>query len=136
MPETNGGALVVQNARLELLRLLALLDDTGREQQAAAAAEGRPCYWPSHTPLFEGEWQNAREDIILAAREAAALGHVEWHALHASADPTDKLIANLRGGREWMIRITPAGYAWIRAHDMLGEIAQESRPTPPEAARE
>ena len=114
---------VVENARLELLRLAAMLEDMGRGCE----------HWPVWFPLFECEadggpgsgYKNDREDIIVALREAVALGQLESCALHESADPLDRYIANLRGGREWMVRLTPAGYDWIRAHDAIGEAAQE-----------
>ena len=112
---------VAENARLELLRLAALLEDT--------IPWGRDNY-PSRWPLFEGKadggtWENSDDDIILALEEAVKLGHMEANALHASNDPVAKMHANLRGGREWMCRITPAGYDWIKAHDVVGEATQE-----------
>jgi len=114
---------VKENARLELMRLLALLEDSRRGQDG----------WPEWTPLFEceadgeGGWENDREDIILAMQEATKLGHVESHALHGTGNPMNRVIANLRGGREWMVKLTPEGSAWIRARDALGEVLQDAR---------
>lgn len=113
---------VNENARLEVMRLLAQLEDLGRDHE----------HWPEFTPLFEceadegGGWENDREDIILAVQEAVKLGHMEAHALHESTDRLNQIMANLRGGREWMVKLTPAGYAWIRAHDAIGEARHEA----------
>lgn len=116
----NAASKVNENARLELMRLAASLHEIaiGKED------------WPEWFPLFEceadedGGWENDREDIILGMQEATKLGHLENRALHAG-DRVDRVIAALRGGREWMVRLTASGYAWIKAHDAIGEAQQE-----------
>lgn len=107
--------VVKENARLELLRCFAFLQDFGEDKE----------HWPEWHPLFEGEWENKNEDIILALSECTALGHMENRALHAG-DSLDRMMANIRGGRDWMVKITPAGYSWIKSHDVIGEAQQES----------
>ena len=100
-----------ENARLELLRTLAgwrdllpklreTLPDIAEEQ----ALDGH-----SHPPA----WANPWVDIVTAARECEGLGHVR---LSRWGHPT-----------EWSIAITDAGYAWIKARDVIGEITQEPR---------
>jgi hypothetical protein len=114
-PTPKGGetrTIVVENARLELLRGLAAAEDH-HQARINDPAEEHPEFWPTHYPLFCGEWANAASDIILAAEESAKLGHIE---LHKTTFPL----------MERMVRITPAGYAWIRAHDAIGEAAQEA----------
>lgn len=110
VPET----VVVENARLELLRMLALW----REVSATKGPN-----WPRLVPLFEGEWGNSREDIILAAREANRLDQIEMHVCN---DPAGRIVAALHGGFEAMVGITDSGYDWIKARDAAGEAAQES----------
>lgn len=111
---------VVENARMELLRGLAQAEDSHEVRYAesarrkAAGERDDPDWWPTHYPLFCGVWQNEAADIRLAVRECERLGFVE-----AARSALDRAV----GGP--MVRITPAGYAWIRAHDALGEIAQE-----------
>lgn len=118
---------VVENARLELLRALASFHDWLEGKRAKDVAEGKPDFWPTHTPLLEGEWQNDAADIILAYEECLKLDHVDGNPLHTDGNSAAaRIVAAVRGGREWMVRITPAGYAWIRAHDLVGEVQQEA----------
>lgn len=103
---------VVANARLELLIPLARVEDMTTIHQEAEAAgvvsirTGGPIppgCWPTHVPLFVGEWCSSHEDIELAARECTLLGEIEYNNTgHHPNGP--------------MVRITPKGYAWIRSH--------------------
>jgi hypothetical protein len=104
---------VRENARLELLRCLAWSRDFNREERAKD-----PVNWSAHdfVPLFCGDFQNTRADMLLAAREAAALGDIE---LVEGKD----VIALLEGP---MVQITDQGYDWIKARDVIGEAEQET----------
>lgn len=97
--------VVVENARLELLRSMADTADVLR----GCVARGEMSDWDGWSPLFEDLAQNDADDIRLAARECAALGHIEL-----SVDEG-----------EYAVRLTDAGYTWIRARDAKGEAAQE-----------
>lgn len=118
-----------ESARLDLLRALAQLEDAVQRENRDAA-EGvidlstkRPAIagcWPTHLPLFDCEWNHSPDDMELAMREAAKLGHVEFNALHTANSEPARLIASLHGGREFMVRITPAGHAWITARSLGG----------------
>lgn len=79
-------------ARRRLLTTLANYEDWREEAEAKVAAEaaagvvqlrtGRvPLVgmYPTHTPLWAGDWTSGREIIRIAAREAAALGDIEYH---------------------------------------------------------
>ncbi len=89
-------AVIVEGARLDLLRMLAFMDDFARDKGP---------HFPKFFPLFEDEWDHSDDDILLAAREARALGQVEFYA------------------ESEMAKITPAGYAVIRAHDVIAASA-------------
>jgi hypothetical protein len=98
---------VVENARLELLRSQVETQDA----LTRAVEQGHLSRWDGWSPLHEDFAQNSPEDFRLAARECAALGHLELH----TDDEGDMYV-----------KITPQGYDWIRAHDLIGETAQES----------
>jgi hypothetical protein len=111
MSET--GTIVVAKARTALLECLAYIADltTRREAEAEAGvidiATGRswtPGMMPTHVPLFVEDWRTHGldpEDIHLAARECTKLGEIEYN--DSGRHPNGP-----------MVRITPAGYAWIR----------------------
>ena len=107
--------VVVANARLELLRGLAAAEDHHQEIVNDPTQE-HPEYFPTHYPAWCGEWRNSREDILVAIKEAAALGEIEavW--------PREAVDRKLMGP---MLRITPQGYAAIRAQ--LRSRVQRSR---------
>lgn len=107
IPET----VVNENARLELMRCLADFRDWLEKWNKE---NGREPGYLRFVPLFEEEWKNSEEMIRLAAREARALGHVEYTV------NTEAFF-----GLSEMIAITDAGYAWIRSRDAVGEVAQE-----------
>lgn len=100
MPDT----VVNENPRLELLRALAEWRET--EPKLAAQFGWEPGKYAS-VPLGEYEWRNPWDLVVLAARESAAIGHIT------------------KVGE--MVAITDAGYAWIQAHDALGEATQEGK---------
>jgi hypothetical protein len=113
--EEGGGmsTTLIVNARLELLRSLADCEDFSQWRIEQMKAEGRdPACWPTHAPLFIGPFENGEDDILIAAKEAAANGDI---------------LFNDRGQHPNgpMVRVTPKGYAWIRAHDLIGEMEQE-----------
>jgi hypothetical protein len=110
--------LICENARWELLRALASMEDFGTAEKARiVGVGGNPDHWPDHAPLYVGQWANAMEDIALAAREAHALGEIE---MHQHGHPNGA-----------MVRITPLGYARSKAHAAIGEASQELSPLPP-----
>lgn len=96
MSEPMKDTVVVENARLELLRRLAWF----REYMAKRRFD-----WPTHCPLWEDPWVNPESDILLAIREARLLGQIE-------------------GGPDYY-RITDAGYDWIKTYDATGELNHE-----------
>jgi hypothetical protein len=115
---------VRENARWELLRCLALI----RDEFPKLKLDGT-----MHVPLYEGEWQNSKDDIWLAAQEAGKLGDIEFHDLNRSTDPATRFIVRtLRDGRDAMVRITDQGYGVVKAHDLLGEVAQDARGSAPQ----
>jgi hypothetical protein len=101
---------VVENARLELLRCLAAVEEWVQRAQAEDEAQtidirtglpNVPGATPTHVPLFVEDWGSGNEDILLAAKEAALLGDIEYNdAGHHPNGP--------------MVRITPQGYKKIR----------------------
>lgn len=60
--------------------------------------EYRPDHWPKYTPLYTGEMPFEDEDVLLAAKEAAKMGHVDlvWSELGP------------------MVRITEEGRGFVR----------------------
>ena len=106
----NRRTVVVPNARHELLRLLVVYRDFHEKQ---VRDEGWDPDFCRLTPLFVGEWNNAPSDIMLAARECAALGEIEMADGPLCFDGP-------------MVAITDIGYARIKAHDAIGESVQEA----------
>ena len=107
--------VVIEGARLELLRCLALVEQSGTKEKARIVAEGgNPDHWPDHVPLFVGEWVNDHDDILLAAKEAWRLGHIEFN--DRGRHPNGP-----------MVRITSAGAVWIRDRDIRETAAVEAR---------
>lgn len=110
----NAPTEVNERARIDLVRMLANYADFVRVKKARDTMRGDdPNLWPEWCPLFEGKWRHDDADMITAVREATLLGHIESNALHASNDQVNRVVASLRGGQEWMLRITPLGYDWI-----------------------
>lgn len=100
--------VVVANARRELLRSLEAAEAMTERMQREEGGD----YWPTHFPLFVGEWANSHADIMLAAREAAALGDIEFN--DQGRHPNGP-----------MVRITEQGRKVIAAMLVLGEAEQE-----------
>lgn len=102
---------VIEAPRVSLLRCLAWMRDFEARNPDLVDE-----YWPTHTPLFGAtEWSHEPEDMVLAAKEAAALGHIELQPVSG----------NLHFMFGYMMRITDAGYDHIKAHDAIGEAEQE-----------
>ena len=97
--------VVNENARLELLRSMAETHDV-----LSAMTERGELNWNGWTPLHEDFAENNEEDFRLAARECAALGLIDLH---------------IDDEGDYAVRLRPAGYDWIRAHDAIGEAMQE-----------
>ena len=108
-----------ERCRLSLLRMLADL----RDFEVATGRYTNPD-WPTHVPLFSATTEAERgypDDLcLLAAKEATAMGHIDG-----------KMCRVLPGFSDFFMRITDEGYAYIRAHDIVGELEQEPRPEPP-----
>lgn len=102
LPET----VVNENARLELLRSEAETRDVMRKLVADGALHG----WDGWSPLWEELATNSAEDFRLAARECAALGLIELH---------------IDEHGNYAVRLLDAGYDWIKARDLVGEVEQE-----------
>lgn len=101
----------MEGPRLSLLRNLAALRDWEARNPDMVDE-----HWPTHTPLFgAAEWSYDADAMKLAAREAAAIGHIDATTLTG-------VPAAMFG---CMIRITDAGYDYIKAHDAIGEAEQE-----------
>lgn len=116
--------VVVESARLELLQTLAVFEWYRRKVEAEAAHDAAagvidiatghppvPGVYPMAVPLVAGEWEHTLADIGLAAKEAAALGHIiyENHAAQIT-----------KSGVRWLheagrLPLTPEG------HQMLSE---------------
>lgn len=107
-----------EQCRLSLLRLLAELRDF-----AVATGRDKNPDWPSHVPLFSATTQEERsypdEMCLRAAKEATAMGHIDGKMCHIGTHFAD-----------FFMRITDAGYAYIKAHDLAGEVEQEPRSKP------
>jgi hypothetical protein len=110
------GTVIVGNARLELLRGLAFYRDFHERMVREAGWESDFCRC---VPLdeAENEYENDYADIRLAARECAAVGEIERHY----ADNYSVRLLFPDG----VVAITDLGYARIKAHDAMGEAAQE-----------
>lgn len=110
-----------ENARLELLRAYAAVRDFVQEAWRKDGAR----YAPEWTPLFAGEWENVEEDVLLALKEAVALGQMEaeW-----ATERSPQIVRTLQSVQGPPCRITDAGYDFIRAHDAIGEASQEPLP--------
>ncbi len=113
MPKTE----VKVNARLELLRMLVMWRDTlipllKKELPDHQPREG--VNLGGHTMPPGDDWENEWEDMILAAKELAAIGHITLEG-RDKWEPED-----------WYVTITPAGADHITAHDLIGESAQEA----------
>lgn len=122
---------IAENARLELLRRWALWRDmVPRMKELAPQVEWerpqplgagylnpeRSCGNGKEDDLYDNKW----EDIVLAARECAAIGHLELHGRdRESLGWWDSQAGN------WCVKITDAGYDWIKAHDAIGESRHE-----------
>jgi hypothetical protein len=116
---------IALNARLELLRRYAWVRDYIRELNAKLGA-GEVRY-DEDSPLHADPWQNADEDIQLAADEAVKVGQLECLGSRKLIARHPKTGVGLYAeGPGKLYRITDAGYDWIRAHDALGEVAQEA----------
>lgn len=91
----------MEMVRLNLIWMMAILDRKRREADAEDDLAGRERCFPRFSPLMEGidedlseeAWEREAADLLLAATEAHALGHI------------DK-----KGD---MVRITEAGKAYI-----------------------
>lgn len=117
---------VCENARLELLRGLASwVDCRARLHKQYPDEEMWQGERYTFAPLFVGEWENSRADILLAAKECAALGEIEIAGRPDVKDMPvhvwDSIVA-LEGAP---VRITDKGYDWIKARDAIGEAEQE-----------
>lgn len=103
---------VDERPRLTLLRSLASLRDYERKH-----GYDKDEYWPKFTPLFGATtWPYDADDMVLACRESEKLGHIEVKGLVG----TERVLFG------WMLRITDAGYDYIRARDLVGEVRQEA----------
>src|SRR5687768_17397194 len=102
--------------RLNILRGLAAFRDFERK-----LPESRDAAWPTHTPLLgvlAPEDREAPDDVLLlAARESVAMGWLDGNAVQTPFGP------------DMMVRLTDAGYDYIRAHDMVGEVRHEALAT-------
>lgn len=110
----NGGNCEVhEGARLALLRCGAFMRDYADAKKLA-----NDPYWPTHFPLYAaGEEWGFEDDVMwLAAEEAVKLGQCE-----GNPTPPDYPL------RDFILRITDAGYDFIKAHDMIGEVRQDAR---------
>ena len=122
---TPDATIVNENARLEVLRRYAFVrDHVGALNATLLDGEVR---YDDDCPLFADPWQNAVDAVRLAADEAVKLGQLRCIGKR-------KLIArHPQTGQEIWVEgsgniysITDAGYAYIRARDLLGETAQEA----------
>lgn len=108
-------AATVETARLALLRgLAAWYQERYEDVHECDAALDRCDPVVSHgvefsppVPLRAGEWAGAVDDVLLAARECAALGEVELREERSG------------GGVERTVAITGLGYARIRIVDAI-----------------
>lgn len=108
---------VIVNARLELLRNYATMRDLVRKANSQMALPEE--LQTEEAPLFAGRWNNNRDDIRLAAKEAVSLGQLKYVGEYVAIGPFRIY------GEGGLYTITDAGYDWIRAHDALAELRQE-----------
>jgi hypothetical protein len=120
--ETTPGTVVIDpEIRLNLLRCCwAMPDDMAQRERDEAAAgvvdihTGRTaiagCY-PVGVPLYlvAADLRVSQDDMLLAATEAVKLGHLD-------GNPDVPLVIAHH------VRATPAGLAWIRAHDAAASL--------------
>jgi hypothetical protein len=102
--------IIVQGARLELLRVLDRVEQHDAADRAASAKAGKP--FPTHYPLFGPcRWSYHLDDVLLAAKECERIGHIDVQRKPAG----------------WLVCITNSGRAWITEHDAREVVTAAAR---------